>query len=156
MNNQAEQEFKNWLDKNEIPYWYIQQDLETFSASLKRFFTKRPDFMILLPNLGFIFVDIKDQEPAIKYDKFYLSDEEVDKYVNLQRNFNIQVWFVISNSKYHYKTWFWAPLSKITKAGFVFETKDKMRKCYSVPINEFVQVSENDTLDRIFTKLFEY
>ena len=55
-NNIAEQEFKKWLDKHRIPYWYIQQDIDTFSQELKKQFTKRPDFFILIPNFGFILV----------------------------------------------------------------------------------------------------
>ena len=37
----TEQNFKEWLDKQEIPYWYIQQDIDTFSHTLKKYLTKR-------------------------------------------------------------------------------------------------------------------
>ena len=50
---ESEGHFKKWLDTHEIPYWYIQQDLETFSPSLRKYMTKRPDYMILIPNIGF-------------------------------------------------------------------------------------------------------
>jgi hypothetical protein len=156
MDNNAEVEFKKWLDKNNIPYWYIDQTIESFSPSLRKFMSKRPDFMILLPNFGLIFVDIKDKSQADKYDKFFLFAEEVDNYVGMQRIFNIPIWFVISHEKYHYKTWFWIPVSDVTRAGFVFDAKDDKGRFYSVPISEFVQVSENDSLNRIFSKLFGY
>jgi len=156
MDNLAEERFKEWMDKNNIPYWYIDQSLESFSPSLRRFMIKRPDFMILLPNFGLIFVDVKDKSQADKYDKFFLFANEVDEYVGMQRTFNIPIWFVISHEKYHYKTWFWIPASDATRAGFVFESKDNKGKFYSVPLNEFVQVSESDGLDRIFSKLFRY
>lgn len=56
----TERKFKEWVDKHNIPYWYIQQDIDTFSPPLKKYFgSKRPDFMILLPNLGFVFVDVE-------------------------------------------------------------------------------------------------
>ena len=31
----TEKKFKEWLDRHEIPYWYIQQDVDTFSKALK-------------------------------------------------------------------------------------------------------------------------
>lgn len=151
--NKAEQEFKVWLDKHDIAYWYIQQDIDTFSKELKKQFVKRPDFLILIPNFGFILVDIKDKISAEKYEKFFINAEEVEKYMNLQRTFNLQSWYVISNERYHFKTWFWIPIAKIVKSGFVFEPKNKRDKCYSVPVSEFVQVSDDDSLERVFVKL---
>ena len=97
INNKAELEFKKWLDKHNIPYWYIEQDIENFSPALRDYFTKRPDFLILIPNIGFILVDIKEKEQAEIHEKFFLNAIETDKYVNLQRRFNLQTWYVISN-----------------------------------------------------------
>ena len=154
MDNLAEERFKNWLDKNKIPYWYIDQSIENFSPALKKYFIKRPDFLILLPNIGLIFVDVKDKSQAEKYNKFFLEATEVDKYLGMQRTFNLQTWFVISNKNYHYKTWFWIPLSEVTRSGFVFETKEKKERCYSIPTESFIQVSDTDNLERIFNKLF--
>jgi len=86
----TELKFKEWLDKHNIPYWYIQQDIETFSLALKKYFgSKRPDFMILIPNLGFIFVDVEYKKIMQRFKKFPLDSEETTKYSNLQRNFNL-------------------------------------------------------------------
>ncbi len=132
----AEGEFKKWLERHGIPYWYIQQDMPSFSQALKDYLVKRPDFLILLPNFGFVLVDVKNTEAARKYEKFFLGAKGVERYLNLQRIFNLQSWCVISSERYHFKTWFWIPISKIAKAGFVFKTKDGKRECYSVPISE--------------------
>ena len=35
--NEAEQKFKEWLDKHNIPYMYIQQDTGTFSSVFKKY-----------------------------------------------------------------------------------------------------------------------
>ena len=60
--DEAELMFKNWLDKHNIPYFYIKQDTESFSPALAQIFSgKRPDFMVLVPNFGFIFVDVKNR-----------------------------------------------------------------------------------------------
>jgi len=155
LNNLAERKFKEWLDKNNIPYWYIDQSLDSFSPALKKYLVKRPDFMILLPNFGLIFVDVKNYLPAEKYEKFFLSATEIDNYLSMQRIFNLPTWFVISNENYHYRTWFWIPVSEVTRSGFVFDTKEQNRKCYSIPVKEFIQVADTDNLERIFSKLFK-
>jgi len=156
--NLAELNFKKWLDKHKIAYWYIQQDIKTFSPQLKNQFTKRPDFFVLLPNFGFILVDIKDKKSARKYQKFFINAQEVEKYINLQRIFNLQSWYVISNEKYHYKTWFWIPITNVVKTGLLFQPKGKpsSSNCYSVPLNQFVQVSDDDSLERVFAKFLKF
>jgi len=153
--NTAEQKFKKWMENHNIPYWYIQQDLNSFSLGLKSRFTKRPDFFVLIPNFGFILVDVKDKKSAKKYDKFFINAEEVEKYLNLQRVFNLQAWYVVSNEDYHYKTWFWIPITNVVKAGFIFKSKEKGDNCYSVPISDFIQVSDDDSLERVFAKFLK-
>ena len=91
MDNLAESKFKEWLDKCNIPYWYIDQSLESFSPALRKYFLKRPDFMILLPNFGLIFVDVKDKELAEKHEKIFIDGIEVEKYLSMQRTLNLQV-----------------------------------------------------------------
>lgn len=63
---------------------------------------------------------------------------------------------VISNDRYHYKTWFWIPITKVVKTGLIFRPKGKNKNCYSVPISEFVQVSGDDSLERVFAKFLRF
>jgi len=88
----AEAEFKQWLDRNDLPYWYIHQERDTFSPALRRYIAKRPDFVILIPVIGFIITDVKYKEPAKKYEEFQIGTEEATKYANLQKQFNLHVW----------------------------------------------------------------
>ena len=151
----TEQKFKEWLDKHRIPYWYIQQDIETFSTSLKDYFCKRPDFMILIPNFGFILVDIENKEPARKYNKFFIDAEEAIKYSQLQRFFNLQVWYVFSNEKYHFNTWFWIPVSKVLELGREYKSKTNGKGYFSVSLDDLHQVASSDSLDRVFSQMLK-
>jgi len=155
--NIVELKFKEWLDKHNIPYWYIQQDIETFSLSLKKIFgAKRPDFMILLPNIGFIFVDAEYKKLITKYKKFPLDSKETTKYSSLQRHFNLQVWYVLSNEDYDYKTWFWIPVSKVLEEGKIerFKSSKSGEDFFAIPVTKFIQVADDDSLDRLFSKCF--
>lgn len=152
----AEQRFKEWLDKHNIPYLYIQQDTETFSAAFNKYFTgKRPDFMILLPNLGFIFVDVKNKKLNETYKTFTLDSDETKKYSYLQRTFNLQIWYVLSNEEYDFKTWFWIPISQILEEGIPKYTSSKSKTYFfAIPPTKFIQISIDDSLDRLFSKCF--
>lgn len=156
---EAEQKFKGWLDKHNIPYLYIQQDTETFSPTLKEYLgAKRPDFMILLPNLGFIFVDVKYKRIHEKYKNFPLDILDAKKHSSLQRKFNLPIWYVLSNEEFDYKTWFWIPVSKVLEEGKnpkpKFTSPKSNMDFFAIPVSEFIQIAEDDSLDRLFSKCF--
>lgn len=144
----AEQKFKEFLDKQSIPYWYIQQDVETFSPALKKLNVQRPDFFILIPNFGFILIDVEHNVPLEKYHKFCISDAETFRYNNLQKYFNMQVWYAFSNEKIHYTTWYFMPVSKVIELRRKFLVKD--RHYISTPIEEFTQISSTEKITKLF------
>jgi len=148
---EAEKEFKGWLDRHKVPYWYIQQDLETFSPALKNYMTKRPDFMILIPNLGFILTDVEYKSIMEQYGKFPIDKRETEEYLNLQKYFNIQVWFVFSHSKYHYNTWSWIPVQQVKDVGELYTSHDN-REFYGVRVEDMIQLSGNDGLGTLLSK----
>jgi len=148
---EAEKEFKGWLDRHEVPYWYIHQDVETFSPALRKYMARRPDFMILIPNLGFILTDVEYKPPLRKYDDFPIDKKETEQYVNLQKYFNFQVWYVFSHS--HYNTWNWIPVQKVLERGEKRFTKDDEKREYlTIPIKETIQLSGNDGMDVLLSK----
>ncbi|MBM3247045.1 hypothetical protein FJZ17_00685 [Candidatus Pacearchaeota archaeon] len=152
----AELKFKEWLDKHNIPYFYIKQDLETFSNALKNSFSgKRPDFMILIPNFGFIFVDVKNKRLNQEYKTYPIDSYETKKYSKIQRLFNLHIWYALSNEDYDFRTWLWIPVSRVLEAGIPrFISSKSKENFYAVPPEEFIQISEDDSLDRIFSKSF--
>lgn len=155
---EAETRFKSWLDKHKIPYLYIQQDKDTFSSVFKREEPgKRPDFMVLLQNFGFIFVDIKNKKIDSKYKNFCLDKNETKIYSSFQRKFNMQIWYVISNEDYDYKTWFWIPVSRVLESGREIHTSSLSNEdFFPIPPEEFIQISDNDSISRLFYKIFKF
>lgn len=154
--DETELHFKEWLDYHKIPYMYIKQDSETFSSVFKeQSYGKRPDFMILLPNFGFIFVDVKHKKIDQIYKNYCLDGREAKKYSSLQRIFNLNIWYVISNEDYDYKTWFWIPVSKVLESGIKKQTSNLSGDdFYPVPTEEFIQIADTDSIDRLFNRSF--
>ncbi len=140
------------MDKKGIPYWHIQQDTDTMSKALKKYMGKRPDYMILIPNFGFILVDVKEYRPNQKYDSFSINREEIMKYSALERYFNLRVWLVFSFFDIHYQTWYWAPVSKIIEEAKEISSSIPF---YAFDMTKSYQVSTNDSLDRLFSSIFK-
>jgi hypothetical protein len=152
----AEEEFKNWLDNHNILYFYIRQEQNNFSKAMRETLSeKRPDFLILIPNFGFIFVDVKNREINTKYNSYPIDSSEAKKYSSLQRKFNIHTWFVISNENLGYNTWLWIPLSKVLESGITIKVSSLSGQSF-LPINanDFIQIANNDSLERLFQKMF--
>lgn len=152
----AETNFKKWLDKHDIPYLYIKQNPESFSKAFKNQFKgKRPDFIILIPNFGFIFVEIKHKDLNLKYKSYPIDCRETKKYSSFQRKFNMQIWYAVSNERMDYKTWLWIPTSKVMELGIKKKVSSKSGEgFFPIPPQEFIQLSQNDSLERLFSQLF--
>ena len=153
---ECELKFKEWLDRHKIPYIYLQQDTQTISLAFKKYFSgKRPDFLILIPHLGFIFVDIKYKKLNQTYKTYPMDGEETKRYSSIQRKFNLNIWYVLSNEDSDYKTWLWIPISKVFESGRpVFTSSKSNMNFYAVSPREFVQIADDDSLDRLLSKFF--
>ena len=152
----AEEKFMKWLDKNKIPYLYINQDIETFSSAFKEDSSgKRPDFMILIPNIGPLFVDVKYKKISEQGD-YPIDFEETRKHSSMQRKFNIPIWFALSNENSAYQTWLWISVSKVLELGVQSKKSSRSGEYFfPIPPEEFIQISHNDSLDRLFSEIFK-
>ena len=153
---EAELRFKEWLERHNIPYIYLQQDTQTISTAFKKYFSgKRPDFLILIPNLGFIFVDVKYKKLNSNYKTYPLDSEETKKYSSLQRKFNLNIWYALSNEDSDFKTWLWIPISKVFESGRpIFISSKSRMEFYAVDPQDFIQIAIDDSLDRLLSKCF--
>jgi hypothetical protein len=152
---EAEAKFKKWLDEHKIYYFYIEQNLGTFPIMFGKDKLKRPDFMILLPNVGFILVDVKHRSITGKYNDIAIDAPDLKKYALFQSKFHVPVWYTFSNETLDYKTWFWIPISKILELNPPKYTSSISKEPYfPVKINEFVEVKNIESLAKIFSKSF--
>ena len=137
--NNSEKEFQKYLNKHNIPFWFIDQETATFSKAIKKMGGKRPDFFVFVPNFGFMLVDVKDKEPLVKHKKICLDFDETRRYCKFQEVFGIPIWFVVACESMHYSTWYCIPVTKVKELkGFLIN-----RKYYSVPVEKYSQLSTN-------------
>ena len=154
---EAEKEFQEWLEHTKLPYWYIQQDSDTFSSVFGKYNAKRPDFMILIPHVGFIIVDVKHKKPAIKSDVFQINEKETEQHCNLQNYFNLQVWYVFGSEGDHYNNWYWIPVSKVLEfskskdEGKIISCPNPDDNYCEVSMKKFIKVPKDGDIGYLFT-----
>ena len=85
----AEDRFRAWLDRCRLPHIYIDQSPFTFPDLHGQI--KRPDFLVGIPTIGTIAVDVKAKR--IYADTIIIDADEHRTLANFEMYFNISVWF---------------------------------------------------------------
>ena len=86
----AEDRFRSWLDRCCLPHIYVEQSPLTFPESLHGEL-KRPDFLVGVPSIGTIAVDVKAKR--VYRDTILIDATEHRTLLTFETYFNISVWF---------------------------------------------------------------
>jgi len=142
----SEIKFKEWLDKKNYGYLHISQDPTTFSKFFRNI-TKRPDFLVVIPSISIIAVDVKFWK---KYEDFCFDEKEVKNFSAFERYSKISVWYAIATSK-RFATWYWISNSEVLEKGVPKKRKSDNAPFFAVDPLIAKQVGHNDGIDRIFS-----
>lgn len=113
--NRSEERFGEWLNHHEYAWHYINQALSTFPVVYQDI-VKRPDFEVQTPWGEGIAVDVKARRiyPFSGNGSFALDEEqEVQKYINLERIWGKDVWIVFVVDGSDYDEFYWISLKTI-------------------------------------------
>jgi len=140
---EAEQEFRNFMDQINVPYLPISNEMGKFSAALRELLnTKRPDYLLLLGKAGMLPVDVKYKDDGRKFPSFTIDCEEVERYLNFSDAFGIDVWFAISNQQMKYATWYWLSVNDVIEKDFEKKRHPQTGKeFYIAPKRKLIKVS---------------
>jgi hypothetical protein len=86
----AEDRFRAWLDRCVLPHIFVEQSPLTIPQGLKGEI-KRPDFLVGIPSIGTIAVDVKAKH--VYTDTIIIDAYEHRTLLNFETFFNISVWF---------------------------------------------------------------
>lgn len=86
----AEDRFRAWLDRCHLPHIYVEQSPMTLPQHL-RGEIKRPDFLVGIPTIGTLAVDVKAKR--IYQDAILIDAYEHRTLLAFETFFNISVWF---------------------------------------------------------------
>lgn len=145
----SEKLFQQWLDTKEYPYLYIEQSIETF-ASLFRGITKRPDYFVIFPSIGFIAIDVKERQYYNVFQNFTINEVEIRKLLSFERMFRIPVWLAISNENIGFTTWYWISLTDITEKVPLKTNSESNEEFRAIDIKKCITIGWNDNLSKLF------
>ena len=86
----AEQRFRAWLDRCHLPHLFVEQSPMTIPQHL-RGAIKRPDFLVGIPTIGTLAVDVKTK--TIYDDTILIDAYEHRTLTAFETFFNMPVWF---------------------------------------------------------------
>lgn len=86
----AEERFRAWLDRCVLPHIYVDQAPLTIPQALKGEI-KRPDFLVGIPSVGAIAVDVKAKQ--VYADTILIDVYEHRTLLNFETFFSTSVWF---------------------------------------------------------------
>lgn len=86
----AEDRFRTWLDRCHLPHLYVEQSPMTIPQHL-RGEIKRPDFLVGIPTIGTLAVDVKAKR--IYQDTILIDAYEHRTLLAFEMFFKISVWF---------------------------------------------------------------
>lgn len=86
----AEDRFRAWLDRCRLPHIYVEQSPLTMPEGLKGEI-KRPDFLVGIPAIGSIAVDVKAK--SVYADTLIVDATEHRTLLNFETFFSMSVWF---------------------------------------------------------------
>jgi len=145
----AENKFQEWLESKKLPYLYVKQTLDSMPTLFKEQGIKRPDFFILIPNIGMIAVDVKCIKLTGKNRDYYFNVyNEVFPLLHFEQNFRMPTWFAITyDDSMAFKTWRWIPVSSVAQ----YKITDTVNgECYFVPPQNCIEVSFNEGIGKLF------
>ena len=148
----AENSFKEFLNSLEIPFYYIDQNKETFSKKFDIEQIKRPDYIVYTEK-GVFHVDVKyrtkiqigSEKEGNLEKRFYLSQKDIEKLFNFYNKLRSETWIAFTNNEKSTNDFFFAPIQKIYDY-YIFITDE---------INERRSKDENpEEFDRIHSSGF--
>jgi hypothetical protein len=86
----AEDRFRGWLDRCHLPHIYVEQSPLTMPQGFKGEI-KRPDFLVGIPAIGTIAVDVKAK--SVYGDVLIIDAYEHRTLQNFETSFSMSVWF---------------------------------------------------------------
>ena len=124
----AENLFKTILDENDVPFLYIGQGplgLERSNVLKDKMKSKRPDFLVNLPDMGILFFDVKCRQkkgfPTSSKVYFQLFKNEIIGLINLHEQLLVPVWvafideFIVSDDSSTKPEFYLIPISLLKK-----------------------------------------
>ena len=129
--------FTKFCDRSNIIYLHIDQSPQAYASRIFKDESKRPDFIISIPDVGSVFVDVKAKKKYPFYkmaygsslSAFWIDFTDYKKLWNLQLKTSTPVWYAIfelRNDEIIKTILYLIPFPRISKYLLPFHKKTKL------------------------------
>ncbi len=145
----AQNKFQEWLNGQKLLFFAIDQYPESFPSRFRNY-AKRPDFLIMIPCIGRILVDVKHRNINSSYESFILDDKnEIQKYLTYSGFAPENIWFAFTFQESAFSTFYWINLPQIVKDTKKHTSSKSGDYFWSIPIKMCKVIGWNDSIGRI-------
>ncbi len=146
---EGEESFQQWLQQNNLGFLRINQDWESMSPIFRES-VKRPDFLLLLPSIGFIAIDVKNY--SLSNGVFTLKiDDEIDRAVAFEHYTRIYLWYAFKDSNSDSRgRWYFISAHKACEVGELKHNAIDNVSFFRIKIDEFEIIENANDLKKLF------
>ena len=147
--NAGEKDFASWLNDNNCGFIEIKQNADDL-ANVFKGALKRPDFLILLPGIGLIAIDVKNHN--ISRDRFSLNiPKDLAKSVEFEAQFKVYLWYAFKDVQGDKETWFFISALDAIEHGEKKVNSGNGQSFVYVPLDKFTKVQSGEEMSKLLT-----
>ncbi|WP_145749635.1 hypothetical protein [Nitrospirillum amazonense] len=140
----AESEFRSWLDRNSFPWIFLDQEPGNgYSNYLRMDGVGRPDYIVIVPFVGSIAVDVKERSFLRPYN-FYISQAELNKLCGFSSLSRMSIWVVFYASG-DYAHFYIANLERVRSMGLKRYAMRDGNVCFDIPVSWCERISSSES-----------
>jgi len=145
----GEKSFSTWLNENNFGFIEIKQNADDL-ANVFKGALKRPDFLILLPSIGLIAIDVKNHN--VTKSGFSLNiPTDLAKSIEFETQFKIYLWYAYKDAKSSGDTWYFiSALDAIEHGDQKTNSKNGEAFVY-VPLAKFTKVQSGEDMSKLLS-----
>lgn len=148
--NLTEEDFVKWFDHRQVGYIYFNQSPETFSPLFSGNL-HRPDFLVAVPGIGSILVDVKERELKTKYGTVVLDEADTQAYQQLQQRFKLPVWFAFTIQGAGHASWHWISLDEVFENTDIMSSSTSGQPFRGIPLTHCKTLGWDDGLSKLIS-----
>lgn len=145
----GEKQFEKWLNEHGFGFVGFQQNKDDLAHAF-RGEVKRPDHLLLIPQIGFIAVDVKNKKQS--GGGFTMDiDGEIAKALEFERLFSIYLWYAFKDRCAKGDQWSFISAYDAMTHGEVRTNSSEGTQFLHIPIYHFQTVSNMDDFQKLFS-----
>lgn len=147
----GENAFREWLQKSNAPYLYVEQSYENYSTLFKNKI-KRPDFLLLVFGMGLLAVDVKHFKRS-RSGGFTIDVEKDLKFtMEFEQAFKLYLWYAIKDVNSNDGKWYFISAYDAIQHGDLKKNKAKGSRFVHIDRKHFTELSNAERIDKLFRR----